>query len=853
MTETTDWSRIKELFSATFEAPPSARESTLLSEPNALIRQRVEAMLSAHDAAEGPLDRSVLLAVDSLDSSVVPASLRLLGQRLGPYQVLREIGRGGMGAVYEAVRADSQFEQRVAIKTLRIGNDSESVVNRFRQERRILAALQHPNIAALYDGAITEDGLPYFVLEYVDGTPIDTYCNERQLDVRARIELFLQVVAAVQYAHQQLVVHRDIKPNNILVTQDGVVKLLDFGIAKVLDTESSELTADLVAPLTLSYARPEQVKGGAITTASDVYSLGVVLYRLLAGANPLELQDLSLDRAVTTLCTVMPVPASDMVTADAAVSAGRVSVEKLSNTLRGDIDAILLTALRKEPERRYSTAREFGDDLSRYLHGRPVLAVPDSTLYRLQKFVRRQKALIAVSIIAIIAVTAGGITTLWQARLAKIEADRAQSVSSFLQTVIGAGNLSGTTNSPRLGPAASVSDLLDSAAARLPNEFRDDPKSSAEIHLALGRAFNTQQRWRDAERQYVLARDIAASLPDQPRVETAIALQGLAGIQLMSGGPLPKQLTMQSLQIFEKRGASRSIDYARSVRLYALIEALDGSYFQADTLLGHAVALYDSLDPRPSVEKALAIVDHAAVGEATGKPWSQSLRDYRRGLAMIDKVPGNLTEKADVLWYAARAEEIGGNRARADSLGNEALRVVESAAGPMSDGVAQQLTQLASISRGRGDTAKARQYVQRAMTILDSNRVVPALIRQRVQMEYARYHLSNGEVAAAESLAREVYRSRIAQGNWVYILDGANLYSDILIKEHKAAIADTVLRRAYSLADSAQASSYRKMFAVRLVQLYLTEGRANLAEPYLATLPDTVQQRLRAAPSSTRK
>jgi len=769
-------------------------------------------MLSAHDA-DGPLDRSVLLAVDSIDTSVA-TSASLIGRHLGPYRIIREIGRGGMGAVYEAVRDDSQFEQRVAIKTLRMGNDSESVVNRFRQERRILAALQHPNIAALYDGAITDDGLPYFVLEFVDGTPIDTYCDERNLDVRKRIELFLQVVAAVQYAHQQLVVHRDIKPGNIFVTQDGVVKLLDFGIAKVLDTEVSELTADLLAPLTINYASPEQVKGGAITTASDVYSLGVVLYRLLAGANPLELQDLPLDRAVATLCTVDPPPAS-----------GVVTTGKTGNVLRGDLDAILLTALRKEPARRYSTAKEFGDDLTRYLNGRPVLAVPDTLGYRLGKFARRQKAMLAATAVAVIAITAGGVSTLWQSRLARIEADRAQSVSSFLQTVIGAGDLSGTANSPRLGPAASVSELLDSAAARLPNEFRDDPKSRAEIHLALGRAFNTQQRRHDAERQFLFARDIALSLPDQPRVETARALQGLAAIQLMSGGPLPTKLAKQALQILELRGAERSVDYARSLRLYALIEALNGTYPRADSLLGHAAALYDSLDRRPSVEKALAIVDHTAVGEATGRPWSVALSEYRKGLAMIDSVPGILAEKADVLWYAARAEEISGNRSKADSLGLEALHVVELAAGPSSDGVAQQLTQLASISRGRGDTARARQYVLRAMTILDSNRDVPALIRQRAEMEYARYHLANGHVATADSIARDVYLSRLAQGNWIYILDGANLYSDILMREKKYSAAEPVLRRAQALADSARSDSYRKLFAVRLEKLYAPEPK----------------------------
>lgn len=824
MTETTDWDRIKELFSATFEASPSARESVLDLESNPVIRRRVEEMLSAHDRQEGPLDRSVLLAVDSLDDSLVPAAPHLLGKAFGPYRVVREIGRGGMGAVYEGIREDSQFEQRVAIKTLRAGADSETIVRRFRQERQIVAALQHPNIAALYDGAIAGNGLPYFVLEYVDGIPIDTYCKDHQLSVRQRIELFLQVVAAVQYAHQQLVVHRDIKPSNILVTRDGVVKLVDFGIAKLLDASENEVTGDLIAPLTVSYASPEQVKGAPITTASDVYSLGVVLYRLLAGAKPLELDEMSLEGAVTTLSTVLPLPASSSVTSEAAQSSGVSSAEKLAHILRGDIDGILQTALRKEPDRRYPTAKDFGDDLSNYLNGFPVRAVPDSLSYRLGKFVRRHRAVIAVSAFALVAVIAGGISTLWQAHVARAEADRAQSVSAFLQSVIGSGDLSATTNSPRLGPAASVSELLDSAAARLPYAFRNDPKSRAEIHLALGRAYNTQQRWRDAERQFLFARDIALSLPDQPRVETARAVQGLATIQLMSGGPLPSKLALQSLRIFEQRHTTHSIDYARSLRLYALIEALNGSYFHADTLLGHAVALYDSLEERPSLEKALALVDHTAIGEATGRPWAVALKEYRQVLEMIDSIPGNVAEKADVLWYAARAEEIAGNRPKADSLGGEALRVVELASGPSSDGVAQQLTQLASISRGRGDTARARKYILRAMKIVQANRQMPNLIRQRAQMEYARYQLLNARVAAADSLAGDVYRSRVADGNWVYILDAANLYSEILMKERKVAQAEKVLRQAHTLALTQRSNSYVKMFEQRLAQLRTPNG-----------------------------
>ncbi len=846
MRETTvDWDRVKELFAATFEADSEKRKNALYSEPDERIRRRVQSMLSAHDEMNGPLDKSVLLAVESLDVSLIAPTPALTGRMLGPYRVVREIGRGGMGAVYEAVRADAQFDQRVAIKTLRTGADSDAVLRRFQQERQILAALQHPNIAALYDGAITDEGLPYFVLEFVDGVPIDVYCREQKVGLRERVELFLQVISAVQYAHQQLVVHRDIKPGNILVTPNGVVKLVDFGIAKLLDTSRTEVTGDLFAPLTMSYASPEQVTGAPITAASDVYSLGVVLYRLIVGVKPLGLDDVSLERAITTLSTVLPQSPSDSASLEAAQSMRMESADKLARTLRGDLDAILMTALRKEPDRRYATARQFGDDLSNYLKGLPVTAVRDSMSYRLGKFVRRQRALVAVTFVAVFAIVAGGASTLWQAREARLEAERSRSVSEFLQSVIGAGDLSSSANSPRLGPAASVSQLLDSAASRLPHEIANDPSARVDIHLALGRAFVTQQRWHAAKVQFEFARQISQELPHQPRVETARALAGLASIAVLSGGPLPKDLTQEAITILERRGAQSTTDYAGLLRLSGILDVLEGRYARADTLLGRSVSLYASLSKGPSTEKASALVDHTAVGEALGRPWTESLANYRRALAMIDSIPGDVADKADILWYAARAEGIAGNQPKADSLGMEALRVLERASGPHSGSVAQQLAQLASIKRERGDTATSREFIERAMNIISADKEMPGLIRERVMMEYARNKLANGKIAEAESLVADVYKSRHAAGNWVYILDGDNLYTDILLREKKFDQAEPLLHAAFDMSTQNHSPSYRSLFARRLIQVYYQTKRPQLAAPYLAILPDSVQKQLR--------
>lgn len=313
---------------------------------------------------------------------------------IGAYRVVCEIGRGGMGTVYLAVRADDAYRKQVAIKVIRRGMDTRDIVERFRRERQTLAGLVHPNIARLLDGGTTPDGLPYFVMDYVDGVPIDDYCNAQRLNVPQRLELFRQVCAGVRSAHQNLVVHRDLKPDNILVTAEGVPKLVDFGIAKVLtDDGTSPTVTSLDAshrPMTLAYASPEQVSGGAITTATDVYSLGVLLYELVTGCQPYRVADGRRDAMVTAILDQEPDKPSAIVTstplagataprapADRSAERG-TTPERLRRRLAGDIDTIILKALRKEPQRRYGSVEEFSDDIQRYLAGRPVTAQTDS-------------------------------------------------------------------------------------------------------------------------------------------------------------------------------------------------------------------------------------------------------------------------------------------------------------------------------------------------------------------------------------------------------------------------------------------------------------------------------------------
>lgn len=403
------------------------------------LRLEVESLIHSHkQAGSGFLDSPAVNLKGSLPEA--NSSLSRVGRRIGAYNILEEIGRGGMGEVYRAVRADGQFKKAVAIKLVRGGADTTAVLNRFRNERQILASLDHPNIARLLDGGTSDEGIPYLVMELVEGTPLDTYCDSGRLSITQRLRLFRQVCAAVQYAHQRLVIHRDIKPNNILVSQDGTPKLLDFGIAKIVDPAST-VESTLGHPMTPEYASPEQIRCETITTATDVYSLGVVLYQLLTGHSPYRVDTQvahELARAITE--TDPERPSSVVLRAEEVrrngeitrVEADHVSVSregspaKLQRRLTGDLDNIVLKALRKEPERRYSSVEQLDEDLRRHLEGLPVKARKDSWSYRASKFVERHKAGVAAAALAAILLVVGVGLILRAERAARNQAEIAR-------------------------------------------------------------------------------------------------------------------------------------------------------------------------------------------------------------------------------------------------------------------------------------------------------------------------------------------------------------------------------------------------------------------------------------------
>ena len=415
--------QIRNLFEAVVERPPEARD-TFFAEAcvgDSDLQAEVERLLAAHRRD-----------TDLLAGPVIPPAnpQRLEGRHVGPYEILREIGRGGMGTVYLAVRADRAFRKQVALKIVRPEAGSEEVLRRFQREREILATLDHPNIARLLDGGSTEDGLPYFVMEYVAGDPIDIYCDRHKLKVADRLELFRTVCAAVEYAHRSGIAHRDLKPGNILVTGEGTAKLLDFGIAKLLraaEDETVYITRTGLHLMTPEYASPEQIRGEAITALSDVYSLGVILYELLTGHRPYRMRSRLFHEIVRVICEEPPTRPSTAVgltekrpgirdvepvtvTPEMVSRARDASPAELRRQLSGDLDNVLLKSLSKEPLARYHSAGQMSEDIQHHLQGEPVLATGETLLYRIGKLLQRYRIWVIAALALAAAIGTGVVT-----------------------------------------------------------------------------------------------------------------------------------------------------------------------------------------------------------------------------------------------------------------------------------------------------------------------------------------------------------------------------------------------------------------------------------------------------------
>lgn len=667
-----DPTRLEELFATALELDTDRRASWLESAcaGDQLLRQRLDQLLAASSGEQlAPIDPT--RAARLLESNLQPEP-----EEIGSYRIIDRLGEGGMGTVYLAERIEGGFEQRVALKLIKRGMDSDAILARFQQERQILARLEHPAIARLLEGGSTSDGRPYFAMEYVDGVPITVHASERRLSVGAILELAVEVCDAVQHAHRNLVVHRDLKPSNVLVTSAGRVKLVDFGIAKLLardEAEGSDATVLGARALTLDYASPEQVKGEVVTTASDVYSLGVLLFELLAGCSPYGAEPSSVEQKVRRI------EEGDVPRLSAAARRAHPGEHgrALARRLAGDLDAVLAKALARDPARRYASAEALAEDLGRHLRSEPVRARAPARWYRAERFLRRHRLGVALAAAAILALVAGLAGTAWQARVAARERDRAEShaaraeaVQDFLTSLLQSVDPYRTGGAPW-----TAEELLDRGVERIDAGALGNPLVAAEllgvmggVGRSLGQLERSETLWR---RSLALRRD---QLPGSP--ELAEGLRGLAAV------------------------------------LY-----IRGSHDEAEALLLEALELERG---RPRTEpRALArTLEQLGVLLHERSQHAAARAHYEEALGLLRTVAGDTrAETAGLLANLGGLHQAAGELEAAETLQREALELELAVLGPAHPGLAVTMGNLAATLRQRGDWEGAERLHREALAI----------------------------------------------------------------------------------------------------------------------------------------
>ena len=716
---------------------------------------------------------------EPVDATVVPDPA---GQMIGPYRLVRSLGRGGMGEVFLAERADDQFRQKVAIKLVRQGLLSRHIEGRLRQERQILASLDHPNIARLYDGGTTSDGTPYIVMEYIDGEPLDLYCDRRRLTIEQRLRLFITVCSAVHRAHQSLIVHRDLKPSNILVTADGIPKLLDFGIAKMLDDRAlihtMAVTQEDVRVMTPDHASPEQIRGDIISTASDVYVLGVLLYELLCGYKPFALRGRRLAELERAICEDLPPTLSTVVASAerqgdsgiAEVAAHRsISVMKLRRELGGDLENIVTMAMRKEPDGRYSSAAQLASDVERYLNGLPVLARADSWKYRTGKFVRRHKLGVGLSA-ALVAMLVGFTVTVYvqslriekqrdlaetQRRVAESERERAEAVSSFL-----IDSFKVVDPFAQGGNSITARQILDNGAARIGSELSAQPAIKAAVLDTIGSAYLGLGLPEQAQPLIEQGLSLRRELFGGEAVAVARSLYSLNRVYEQKGDlATAERLAQQSLAIARQQTGETSLETATGQCRLGVIKKVRGEFAAAEKLLQACLDIRRArLDPYDaSITIPLDNLAHIALQrtdnlvarkyltealEIDHRSRSEEHPQYIRHLLRLAMVTHDLGEsgKAEPMFRRAVAlnqrvlgpehpETIDTLNAmgfflmetdrldEAQQVFNRVLETNRRVRGPTHSYVGNDLENLGRLAYRRGEFARAEQYFDAALRI----------------------------------------------------------------------------------------------------------------------------------------
>jgi eukaryotic-like serine/threonine-protein kinase len=805
-----DWPRLFKLLDTALELEEPARATWVeqLTGDEAALKSPLLELLAQHAKIETAefLAQPAQAAAAFMASGIADSQETLRPDAIiGQYKLLREIGRGGMGTVWLAERAD-YIKRQVALKLPYAGPLQSQLAARFARERDILAALTHPSIARLYDAGAAESGQPFLAMEYVEGRPINEYCDEHKLDIRKRIELFLQVLRAVQYAHANLVVHRDLKPNNILVTSDGQAKLLDFGIAKLVsegEINETALTQFGGRALTPDYASPEQIAGGTINTGSDVYSLGVMFFELLTGQRPYKLKRDSRGALEDAILNAQTPPPSHVAISDEAAEARGCSRDKLRKQLAGDLDVVALKALKKSPLERYATVEAFAQDIERYLNNQPVLAQADSAWYRARKFVARNKVIVAATLAVMMALLAGLLSTSWQAQRARVEAQRAQAVRGFLVKLFSASN-----PEEARGKVISAREMLDRGAQNLDKELSDQPDVLADLHrevaaiyLNMGLSLSAKPHIDRALYLYKsLHRDDGADYLDalvqlaevqleeaqyddtratnregaelarrnfgEPNRWQGLFLAGFASAEMEQGRPKDaERLILQALDAQRSATTEMSRDYMTLLTMLGDIYLNTGEYPKARDTFIKAKALAKTV-PQHEVTDGLVCAYDLARALYNLRDYAGAKRELIEALPVFDQYVGpqhdrtintrgllalTLTELGDIAAAIQVQSDNVKYASERSTVDEEALQI--------------QKTTLARTFIVAGRYADAVALVKPALAFLDNKYSSPTRSRERARWLLGRAELGTGAyLEAVQTLEQAVQNASQIQG-----------------------------------------------------------------------------------------
>lgn len=754
--------KVNELLEEVLEIESSNRQQFLEEQKiDGDIRKEIERLLSFEEEAENSLNLSAVafsesfLGVEQINS--------LMGQKVGVFEIIRELGYGGMGAVYLAERTDGKFTQKVAVKLLKREMNTALLRRRFQHEQEILASLEHPNIARLLDAGTTDDGIPYLAMEYVEGIPITDYCNKNDLSLNKRLDLFRKVCSTVNFAHRNLVVHRDLKPSNILVTENGIPKLLDFGISKILSEDIGQTNIATVTELgvmTPSYASPEQLQKKSVTTATDIYSLGVILYELLSGHRPFEEKEDDLKEIYSAVIEdEPPLPSAvtktysnefknltnaetdvlhfennesknvtktvkEITDSPKSVHTSPTKINIKPQSLQGDLDNIILKALKKEPERRYSSAESFAEDIRRHQTGLPVTARPDTFVYRTGKFVKRNSLAVFAGVLITLAIFGGVAATLWQARQTQAEADRAKAEASkvkktlgFVESILNFSSPYWHSSNPERKKTATISEAMDIALENVDKDISNDPEVQAEVLYILATAYMGKGDYVQSEKTIRRAIKTFNQVYGEGNTRS-MQLTGKLGNHLYVQGKLDEaqQNYLEAINYLRPRlteDEENSVYLAPALTGLGNIFLLKGNYKEAEKLNLEALKLAETFKGK---ERRMLPIILGNIGKC-----KTELGDYKGAREYYGQALAKLRENGTV-------ENLDG-------------------------GVFN--TYLGEIESKLGNSAEAEKYFQKSYSILKKNAGEKSVYTLNVKNLMAQFYYEQKEYEKSKKLALE--------------------------------------------------------------------------------------------------